>query len=280
MDRLMAIFAHPDDEGAVAGTLARYADWGVEVQLVCATRGEVGEISDPSLATPETLGQVRQAELIVAADHIGIDRIGFLDYRDSGMSGTPENDDPRAFVQANENEAIGRMVEFIRAWRPDAVITFEPFGWYGHPDHVACHALATAAFHAAGDGNAYPDLGSPWAPDALYYAVVPVSQFEALFEAADALGIDVSGFEQMPVEALRKTEQQVTHLLDVRAYVNRRRASMEAHRTQFGPDNLFRRLPSDMFKSLAGREHFIQVVPAGVAGRGVVSAELKPVTLS
>jgi LmbE family N-acetylglucosaminyl deacetylase len=261
MQKLMAIFAHPDDEGAVAGTLAHYADWGVEVQLVCATRGEVGTISDPALATRATLGAVRQAELIEACDILGVDRIGFLDYRDSGMQGTPENDDPRSFVQADEDEAIGRMVEFIRGWQPDTVITFEPFGWYGHPDHRAACRLATAAFHAAGDADAYRALGAPWQPQALFYAVMPVSRFEEMFAFARENDIDIGGFDQLPMEEMHTTEAQITHKLDVRAYVGRMRAAMMAHRTQFGPNNLFRRLPLDFYERNMGYDHFIQVTP-------------------
>ena len=94
MQKLMAIFAHPDDEGAIGGTLARYANNGTEVTLVCGTRGEVGEISDPSLATPETLGEVRQKELEAACAVMGIHNLEFLNYRDSGMVDTPENEDP------------------------------------------------------------------------------------------------------------------------------------------------------------------------------------------
>jgi LmbE family N-acetylglucosaminyl deacetylase len=277
MQRLMAIFAHPDDEGMVGGTLARCADWGVEVQLVCATRGEAGEISDPSLGTSEILGEVRQQELIDACEILGVDRIGFLDYRDSGMVDTPENADPRAFVQANEEEAIGRIVAFIRAWQPDVVITFEPFGWYGHPDHIAASRLATAAFHAAVDDSKFAEYGAPWQADALYYAVMPMSRLAEMIAGAQAQGIDVGEFGRNPREEQLAAEAQVTHKLDVRPYVNRRLAAMLAHKTQFGADSLFRRLPRDLVDSFMGYDYLIQVVPEGAAEKGVVSAELKPI---
>ena len=105
--RLLAIFAHPDDEAfGTGGTLACYAATGAEVTLVCATRGEVGEIADPSYATRETLGQVREGELRCAAETVGVREVIFLGYRDSGMAGTAENRDPRAFVNAPAEEVV------------------------------------------------------------------------------------------------------------------------------------------------------------------------------
>ena len=110
MQKIMAIFAHPDDEGAVAGTLAMYASQGMEVTLVCATRGEAGEISDPALATAETLGTVRQKELEAACEILGIQQLYFLDYCDSGMAGTAENGKATsAAKQATARSTAARM---------------------------------------------------------------------------------------------------------------------------------------------------------------------------
>ncbi|MCK4977255.1 MAG: PIG-L family deacetylase, partial [Anaerolineales bacterium] len=116
---LLAVFAHPDDEAfGTGGTIACYATSGVDVVLVCATRGEAGEISDPIFATPETLGQVREEELRCAADTMGVKDLIFLDYRDSGMAGTPENDDPRAFINAPADAVISTLVGIIRRVQP------------------------------------------------------------------------------------------------------------------------------------------------------------------
>jgi mycothiol S-conjugate amidase len=264
MERLLAIFAHPDDEGVCAGTLARYARQGVAAQLICATRGEVGEISDPALATPETLGAVRTGELEAACAAIGIAPPHFLDYRDSGMAGTPENDDPRSLAQADPQEATGRIVALLRRWRPDAVITFEPFGWYGHPDHIAVHRLATAAFGLAGDAAAYPDAGEPWQPQALFYAVLPISRFQRMFEQARAAGFiegDPPFGDRFPIEQQRATEAQVTHVLDVRNYFAIRQAVTQAHRTQFSADGPFSKIPPEVMSEVFGEECFIQIEP-------------------
>src|SRR5437763_1747625 len=157
--RLLGAFAHPDDEGIVSGALLQYSTSGVETGLVVATRGEVGEIADPSLATPETLGQVREGEMRKAAEVIGIQSLYFLDYRDSGMEGTPENKDPRAFINADETEAVGRLVKIIREFKPTVIVTFDPTGGYGHPDHIAIHRWTTKAFQLSGDSSCYPETG-------------------------------------------------------------------------------------------------------------------------
>jgi LmbE family N-acetylglucosaminyl deacetylase len=104
MKRLLAVFAHPDDEGAIAGAMIRYAQEGARVSLVCATKGEAGEISDPSLATPENLGSVREEELRCACEAIGISDLHLLGYCDSGMDGTAENERPTAFIKADPDE--------------------------------------------------------------------------------------------------------------------------------------------------------------------------------
>ena len=131
---LLAVLAHPDDETfACGGTLAKYAAQGVRVALVCATRGEVGEISNPSLATPETLGQVREEELRAACRALGVEDLFILGYRDSGMDGTLDNRHPQALCQADLHEVAGRTVAIIRQLRPQVVLTFDPNGGLRSP---------------------------------------------------------------------------------------------------------------------------------------------------
>lgn len=270
MRKLMAIFAHPDDEGAIAGTLAHYAGQDTEVTLVCGTRGEVGEISDPALATRETLGAVREEELKAACRLLGIQRLEFLNRRDSGMVGTPENDDPRALVQANPDEIIGQLVGLMRQLKPDTVITFEPFGWYGHPDHIAVSKWATAAFPLVGDGAAYPKQGMPWQPSGLFHAVIPFSRFGAMMQEAAAAGyisLENDGFGlDIPEEQQLKTEQAVTHVIDVRELFDVKQEAMGAHKTQFSEEHMFRKIPRELMQKSSGSEHFIQIYPEPTAG--------------
>jgi LmbE family N-acetylglucosaminyl deacetylase len=258
--KLLAIFAHPDDEGAIAGTLARYARNSTEVMLICATKGEQGEISDPALATAENLAEVRTAELQQACDIIGIRQLHFLGYRDSGMADTPPNEDSRALVQDVPEEEIGRLVRMIRRMKPDVVITFEPYGWYGHPDHQVVSKLATAAYEQTGDAAAYPAAGIPWQPQALFHAVLPVSKFQVMAEYAEANNLADGKFE--PLDIQKEVEAQITHVLGVEDLFETKLAAMWAHRTQFGPDNWFRKLPPEITRQVWGDEYFIQVYPA------------------
>lgn len=263
MVRMMAIFAHPDDEGGIGGTLARYARQGVEISLVCATRGEAGEISDPELATPQTLAAVREEELQAACQILGIQELYFLDYCDSGMEGTAENRRPDSFIHANVHEVLGKMVRLIRQRKPHIVITFEPFGWYGHPDHQAVSRWATEAFYLAADAAAYADMGTAWQPQRLFHGVLPLSHFQKMLEEAQ----DIGGFglehsiEQIPREQLLKTEAAVTHVIDVAPYLDVKFEATLVHRTQYADDHLFRTLPQELLDMAMGEEDFIQIYP-------------------
>lgn len=263
MKKIMAIFAHPDDENAVGGTLAHHVKQGDEVILVCSTRGEVGQISDPALATPETLGAVRQKELEEACAILGIQHLEFLDRRDSGMDGTDENNDPRAFIQSNPDEVKGQLVALIRKYQPDIIITFEPFGWYGHPDHIFTSKWVTEAFPMAGDATVYPDKGTAWQPKRLYHAAMKFSHFRDMMQqAVDAGYIEPDAFNfEIPEEEVLKTEAQITHAINIDAYYDQKQKAVRSHQTQFGEDSPFSKIPEEMMKKGWGGEHYIQVYP-------------------
>jgi LmbE family N-acetylglucosaminyl deacetylase len=252
---LLAVFAHPDDEAfGTGGSLAVYARSGVKVALVCATRGEVGEISDPSLATPETLGEVRENELRCAAETMGISEVIFLDYRDSGMAGSAENQDPRAFINAPAEQVVNKLVSVLRRVRPQVVVTFEPNGGYGHPDHIAIHQHTVSAFHAAADPYFAPQLGFAWQAQRLFYTALPRSFFTALRESL--LGAGVSPEEAKRYEERGWPDEQVNVTVDVSQTVDEKWEAFNCHRTQFGPESLMRRLPEEAIKRLLSQEHY------------------------
>ncbi len=261
MKRLLAVFAHPDDEGAVGGTLARYAQEGAQVALVCATRGEAGEISDPSLATPENLGDVREGELRCACAALGVADLHLLGYCDSGMEGTTENDLSTAFIQADPDAVRGKLVRIIRQFRPHAVITFEPFGWYGHPDHIATGRYTTEAFALAGDPDAFPESGTPWQPARLFHTALMLSVFKPMVDYARAHDLSLDFPDQFPAEREEALAAQITHRLDTDPYRQAKSAAMACHRTQFGPDHIFNLVPQEVMRIANRYEHFIQVEP-------------------
>jgi LmbE family N-acetylglucosaminyl deacetylase len=260
---LMVVFAHPDDESfGSGGTLALYgADPKVRVVLVCATRGEAGDISDPKLATPEQLGEVREQELRCACDVLGIDALYFLGYRDSGMAGTPENEDPRALARAASEEVVGRIVAHIRRERPDVVVTFDETGGYGHPDHIAVHHHTRAAFAAAADPTRYPEqiqAGlAPHQAKKLYYTAIPHRFFRGLVEKMMELGMEI------PERYLKRLDgpfglpdEACTTDVFVQGFLDQKAAAVRCHATQLQPDNFFALLPPEIMRQLQTWECF------------------------
>lgn len=259
---LLATFAHPDDESfGTGGTLAHCAAQGIHVALVCATRGEVGEIAEPELATPKTLARVRETEMRCAGQALGINELIFLGYRDSGMAGTPENDDPRAFANIPAGEVVPRLVGIIRRLRPQVIVTFDPNGGYGHPDHIAIHNHTVAAFHAAADPARYPEQGPPWQPARLFYTVLPRSLFQQMRSKMIALGLDTSQFDHFEENSMGWPDEQINVTLDVTATVEAKWSALHCHRTQFGPDSPLRQVPQETVKQMMRQEFFVLAWP-------------------
>src|SRR3990172_3193285 len=167
---MLAVLAHPDDESfGPGGTLALYAARGVQVHLLCATRGEVGTVDPELMAGHPTIGDLRQTELECAAAHLGLAAVHFLGYRDSGMPGSPDNRHPQALAAAPIEQVAAAVVEWIRRIRPQVVITFDPIGGYRHPDHIACHNATVLAFDAARDPAPFPRPPPAFTPARLYF---------------------------------------------------------------------------------------------------------------
>lgn len=263
--RVMAAYAHPDDEGQVTGTLARLIGQGAQVTLVCATRGEVGEISDPALATPQTLWYVRELELRAAMAQIGLADVRLLPFRDSGMDGTPENADPRSLHQQPADAVVRSLVAIIRETRPQLVFTWDPGGGYGHPDHIAVHRHTVAAFEAAGDPAAYPESGAAWSPQRLYWGATRMKRFAGMYLDLLERGLLA---EPLPEErlarftaAMAEPDPPVSLIHDVRPYIEAKRRAAGMHRSQFGENSLFARIPEDLRERFYGEERFYQARP-------------------
>lgn len=257
---LLAIYAHPDDETLCSGAMAHYAIRGVPVTMVCATRGEVGEIAPGTDATPETLGEHRERELREACTILGVTDVRFLGFRDSGMAGTPENADPRCLHRAAPENVIEPLVRAIRELRPAVIATWDASGGYGHPDHIAIHHHATAAYRAAADPAQYHHLGSAHRAGALYYSVIPIEEFTQIREDLVARGIDLgdpgNGDGPDPLPRVRANCR-----IDVSEVYDRKRAALRAHRTQLDESGIFGGLPDDLARRLFGTEYFHRADP-------------------
>ncbi len=169
---ILAVLAHPDDESfGMGGTLALYAERGVQVYLACATRGEVGEVGPEYLKDYASIADLRESELRCAAGHLGLSEVFFLNYRDSGMVGSPDNDHPQALVAAPVEEVAAKVADIIREIKPQIVLTFDPIGGYRHPDHIHIHKATKLAFDLAGDA-AFERVLPPYKPEKLYYHTI------------------------------------------------------------------------------------------------------------
>ena len=241
---------------------------GARITLVCATNGDVGEISDPSLATPENLAQVRQEEMRRAAAVTGISEPRFLDYRDSGMLGTEDNDHPDSLYQAEPAKVISQIVEILREVRPELVITHDPTGGYGHPDHTTMNHHVTQAFSLAADSG-YPGTSESkmplWQPRLLYYVCFPRRNFRRLWQQMMDAGI-TPPFASMEVESIGSPDELVTTVVDVSDYVDVKIASLGCHQTQMDPTGPFAQLPEEILREIMSTEYYTLAVPEG-AGR-------------
>jgi LmbE family N-acetylglucosaminyl deacetylase len=253
--RLLGLFAHPDDEGSVSGAMLQYGSEGVETGLVCATRGEVGEIADPALATPENLGQVREGEMRAAAAVLGVKHLWFLDYRDSGMAGTPENEDARAFAQANAAEVVGKIVAIIRQFQPQVMVTFDETGGYGHPDHIAIYRHATSAYYAAADASQYPELGPAFAVSKLYYSSFPRNAIRKMGEWMRSQNYQGS-FSKLDPEKLGLPDELINVRYNVERWQETKARSWAMHRTQMDPTNAMASLPEEWQRQWRSHEYF------------------------
>lgn len=218
--RLLAVLAHPDDEAFNFGSvLALYAAAGVQTAVLTATRGERGWQGAPE-ENPglEALGRLREQEMAAAVRLLGIGDHHFLDYIDGDLD------------QADPAEATGRIVAHVRRLRPQVVVTFDPAGIYGHPDHIAISQLTQGALVAAADPSYRPDLGAPHRTDKLYYMLITDAEMAA-FEQA------MGGEMLFPVDGVERRARgwpdwQVTTVVDARPFWRKGWESTLAHTSQ------------------------------------------------
>jgi LmbE family N-acetylglucosaminyl deacetylase len=271
--RLLFVFPHPDDESfGPGGTIARYACEGVAVHYACATRGEVGVVT-PDLLKPfehlpadQRLGALREGELRCAAEKLGLTGLHLLGYRDSGMTGSAGNHDPRAFVNADPDQVTGQLVALIRIVKPQVIVTFDPFGGYGHPDHVFAHQRATEAFYAAGVLNRYAEAGPPYQPQKLYWTAFSQRWLRWFVRLIPLFGRDPSKFGQNEDIDLRQIAERtypypITTRIDVWPYYSMKLAASACHASQIGPAAVLGNLPRWLQRRIFGYERFTRAEP-------------------
>jgi N-acetyl-1-D-myo-inositol-2-amino-2-deoxy-alpha-D-glucopyranoside deacetylase len=273
--RLLFVHAHPDDETITNGvTIAHYVGRGAQVQVVTCTLGEEGEVIGDQWAQlavehADQLGGYRIGELTAALHALGVSGPTYLGgpgrWRDSGMVGAEARSRQR-FSDADERETVGALVAIIRELRPHVVVTYDPNGGYGHPDHIQTHVVTTAAVAAAGTDD-YP--GTPWSVPKLYWTVIARSAFTAGWEA---LGPGDLRDEWVipPVDGdfagLGYGDDEIDAVIDDPDALPAKTAALLAHATQLtvGPTGKALALSNNLALPIVAQEHYVLV--AGVAG--------------
>ncbi len=256
--RLLAVFAHPDDEQwGTAGALTLLADRGVEIYILSATSGDKGEISDPALATPETLGEVREAELRKACAIVGFQPPILWRYGDGTLA------------EIDRDVLVGQIVAEIRRLKPRVILTFDANGGYGHLDHITIHQATLAACDLAASPTYEPASGPPHTVDKLYATAYPQSIFDLMDGDLRRMGLPTIDFGPVQTvfgDELLTPDSVVTTVVNVDDVFDRRWESQSAHRTQFGPDSPFIVAGPEVARTWLSRDVFRRIHPAPAPG--------------
>ena len=244
---LVTFHAHPDDETIItAGTIARAKSEGHRVVLVVATKGELGEQAPGTVAPSETLAERRVAEQLESARILGVDRVEFLGYRDSGMAGEPTNSAADAFARADVDEAAGRLAALLQDEHADVLTVYDDHGGYGHPDHVQVYRVGIRAAELARIPRVYEaTMNRDYIQD-------------LLARRAAELPDDVQVDDPTENNDFGSPASLITTTVDVRKFATQKRAAMAAHASQIPADSFFLALPDDAFVEAFGTEWFIR----------------------
>jgi LmbE family N-acetylglucosaminyl deacetylase len=239
--------AHPDDEAiATAGTMAKAAQEGHRVVLVCATRGEQGIPQPGILDEGEELWQRREKELEQAARILGVSRLEYLGYTDSGMMGEPSNDLPGCLWQADVDEAAQRLVKILDEERAEVLTIYDENGGYGHPDHIQVHRIGLRAAELSGTRD-------------VFMSTINRAHTKRLIEQADDVGYEVDDGIRESVDILGVPPEEITTAVDVTGYLDVKRRAMAAHASQIAENSPFLGLPPDVFAAAWGTEWYVRV---------------------
>lgn len=246
---LVTFHAHPDDEAiATGGTMARAHADGHRVVLVVATRGELGEFAPGALAPGERLAERRVAETMAAAKILGVDRVEFLGYHDSGMAGEPTNHAAGAFARADLDEAAHRLARLLEEEQADVLTIYDENGNYGHPDHIQVHRVGLRAAHIAKTPN-------------LLEATINRDHLMRLMQEQAGMLDSITADERPAVDDVAQLgvpEAALTTTVDVRDFVDAKRAAMAAHSSQITEQSFFLQMPVEAFREAFGYEWFIR----------------------
>ena len=258
---LLAVLAHPDDETfGTGGTLALYAQRGVAVHVVCATRGEAGTVAPDMLHGHASIADLRAEELRCAGIHLGLAGVHFLGYRDSGMAGSPDNNHPQALVQAPMDEVARGVLVWMRRLRPQVVVTFDPVGGYHHPDHIHIHRATVQAFQWASDPSVEAEGLPAYQPEKLYFHTFPRGSLRVYLRVMRLLGRStrVGKNQDIDLVQLANDNYPIHARIDIRPVADRKRLASACHASQQMPIRGFTRF---LMRFTDGDETYMRAHP-------------------
>jgi len=270
---ILSVLAHPDDETfGMGGTLALYAREGADVYLICATKGEVGEVPDGMMQGYATVAELREHELAEAAKLLGLKEVIYLGYRDSGMPGSEDNHHPQALAAAPIEEVAAKVAHYIRLLKPQVVLTFDPIGGYRHPDHIAIQQATEKAFYEAGDPTRYVDDLPPYQPQKLFFHTMPKFVLRMGIFFMRLMGKDPHKFGRngdIDLAAIAEVSFPVNAVINYYPVAEIRNQAAACHASQGGTQITSGGGVIGMFRRFFGsKDQFMQAYPK--PGRGVV----------
>ena len=270
---LLAVLAHPDDESfGMGGTLALYASRGVEVHLVCATRGEVGEATPELLKEFESIAKLRESELRCAAGILGLAGVHFLDYRDSGMPGSPDNTHPQALAAQPLDDVAANVVCYIRQLKPQVVLTFDPIGGYRHPDHIAIQRATVRAFEQARNPEFAAHSLPVHTPERLYFHKMPNGLLKFAVRFLPLIGKDPHKFGSngdIDLLPIAEVDFPTNARIDIRSVLKKKRQAGACHASQ-GGGRMGGGVVSLLMRLFSGTEAFMRAFPPVTEAEKVV----------
>ncbi|MEO0563383.1 MAG: PIG-L family deacetylase [Chloroflexota bacterium] len=270
--RLLISYAHPDDESfGLGGLIAKYVDEGVDVYLICATDGAAGSMDEQFLEGGRSIRDVRLAELDCAAQTLNLKEVFMLGYRDSGMMGSDDNEVPESLWSTWHREpgsVTQRVVEVLRQVRPHVIITFNEYGGYGHPDHIAIQQATVQAMDVVNDPTYITDGLAPWQPQKLYFSDIPKFPVQLGIFMTKLRGKDprkLGRNEDMDIVAILEHVSEPTTKIDVSSYYDAWDASSDCHKSQQTGGG-FLNIPTWLRRRLFPTQGFVRMYPIGTPG--------------
>jgi LmbE family N-acetylglucosaminyl deacetylase len=271
--RLLISYAHPDDESfGSGGIIAKYVAEGAEVYLICATDGDMGTIPDDMKNLYSTVRELRLSELDCANEVLGFKKVFKLGFKDSGMMNAESTNDPAClwYTWQNSPEVLTRrVVEVIREIKPHVIVTFNKYGGYGHPDHIAIQSATTEAFKLAGDPS-YKTEQDTYQPQKLYYSSIPSFYLRMMLFGMRVRGQDARRMgTNQDIDFIKIVENiEPSHVnVNIANYLEKWDEAAACHKSQGGARAWFGIFPMWIRRILQGTQGHTRVYPAPPSDR-------------